>query len=82
MLRKKYKSIVFILFLFLSVTVYGQNILDLVPYNGTPESFLTAQIRADTVATGGLGSWIAGRLDAIDTYDADLVLDGVEKRLA
>jgi hypothetical protein len=54
MLRKKYKSIVFILFLFLGASVYGQSILDLIPYNGTPESFLAAQIRADTTATGGL----------------------------
>ncbi|OGU51495.1 MAG: hypothetical protein A2080_14250 [Ignavibacteria bacterium GWC2_36_12] len=54
MIRKKYGGFILILFMLLSISVYGQSILDLIPYNGTPESFLVAQIRADTTATGGL----------------------------
>lgn len=41
----------------LSLSLYGQEVVvQVVPYNGTPETFLNAQIVADTVAAGSLGN--------------------------
>lgn len=51
-MRKLYGIFLFILLI--GISGYAQNVKQLIPYNGTPESYLVAQIRADTTATNGL----------------------------
>lgn len=50
----KNNIIVFLLFIIFSSYTSAQSIKVLKQYDGTPESYLVAQIRADTLATGGL----------------------------
>lgn len=48
-------GIIAIVFFLLAISLYGQDIVvKLQPYDGTPESYVNAQIVADTVAAGGL----------------------------
>ncbi len=54
MLLKKYNIIIVFLLLVISSASFGQNVLKLKSYNGTPESFLVAQIKADTLANKGI----------------------------
>ncbi|MCB0751741.1 MAG: hypothetical protein KDC52_09720, partial [Ignavibacteriae bacterium] len=54
MLHKYYASFLIFLILFVSNAIFGQSVVQLVPYNGQPETEFTAQIKADTTATGGL----------------------------
>ena len=54
MQHKYYVSIYIFLILLLSSSLYGQNVVQLVPFNGQPQTELIAQIKADTTATGGL----------------------------
>ena len=42
------------LFFFTATLTYGQDVLRLNPFDGTADSYLMAQISADTTATGGL----------------------------
>lgn len=54
MLTKRNSLIAFLLFFIFSSYSFSQSVLNLRPYDGTPESYLVAQIRADTTATNGL----------------------------
>lgn len=56
MKAKKYVSLLMLAIFFTAGYVFAQveNVLQLIPYNATPESFLVAQIRADTTANGGI----------------------------
>ncbi len=49
----KILSTVFLLLFFASLT-FGQNVLKLKPYDGTPDSYFIAQIKADTAANHGI----------------------------
>lgn len=51
---KNYGVVAIFLILFLSGSIVGQNVKQLVPYDGTSATEIVAQIRADTTATGGL----------------------------
>ncbi|MCU0344833.1 MAG: T9SS type A sorting domain-containing protein [Ignavibacterium sp.] len=54
MLKKHYIVHSFFLTFLLSGFLFGQNVHQLVPFNGTPQTEIVAQIIADTTATGGL----------------------------
>ena len=54
MLRKHYFKFSLLLSIILSGFVFGQSVLRIVPYNGTPETELFAQIIADTTANNGI----------------------------
>lgn len=54
MLKKHYIMHSFFLTFLLSGFLFGQNVHQLVPFNGTPQTEIVAQIIADTTATGGL----------------------------
>ncbi|MFZ1291275.1 MAG: hypothetical protein WAR79_14355, partial [Melioribacteraceae bacterium] len=51
-MKQKYNLI--LLFILVSSVIYGQNVLQLVPYGGTAETELIAQIKADTTANHGI----------------------------
>ncbi|MEJ5350436.1 MAG: T9SS type A sorting domain-containing protein [Melioribacteraceae bacterium] len=54
-MNKKINLILSTLFvLFFTSFVFGQNVLKLKPYDGTPQSFFIAQIKADTAANHGV----------------------------
>ncbi len=54
-MKKKNNLILSCLFLlFITSYVFGQNVLKLRPYDGTPESYFIAQIKADTAANHGV----------------------------
>ncbi len=50
-MRNRYK-LLFILFVLASGIAFGQSVVQLIPYNGTPASELITQIKADTTANG------------------------------
>ncbi|MCX6167752.1 MAG: T9SS type A sorting domain-containing protein [Ignavibacteriales bacterium] len=52
-MNKKKLSFIFILMLFVSSLAFGQ-VLQLRPFDGTPSSYIIAQIRADTTANHGI----------------------------
>lgn len=54
MLYRKYSGITFVLLLLLSVSLYAQDVVKLIPYNGTAGSYFMAQIKADTAANHGI----------------------------
>lgn len=54
MQHKYYSSFAIFLILCLSSVMFGQKVKRLVPYNGTAETELITQIKADTTATNGL----------------------------
>ena len=54
MLRKHYFTFSFLLIIILSGSVFGQNVLRIVPYDGTAATELIAQIVADTTANNGI----------------------------
>lgn len=49
-----YKTYLFVFLLIFSMTAYAQSVVQLQPYNGTPETELITQIIADTVANNGI----------------------------
>lgn len=53
-MNKKKLSFIIILMLFVSSFAICQNVKQLLPYDGTPGSFIIAQIRADTTANPGI----------------------------
>jgi len=54
-MKKKHNLILSsLLILFITSFVFGQNVLKLKPYDGTPGSFIIAQIKADTAANHGV----------------------------
>jgi hypothetical protein len=50
---KKFAKMVVLLSLF-AFSVYGQTVVTILPYNGTAETYVNAQIVADTTTAGGL----------------------------
>lgn len=54
MLRKHYLVLCFLTFVLSSGFIFGQNVLSLVPYDGTEATELITQIKADTTANGGI----------------------------
>lgn len=54
MLQRKNSFYLLMLFLFISSFSYSQSVKVLRQYDGTTDSYLVAQIKADTVETGGL----------------------------
>ncbi|MBK7629523.1 MAG: T9SS type A sorting domain-containing protein [Ignavibacteriales bacterium] len=54
MFKKQYIVLSMFVMIFLSGFTFGQNVLQLVPFNGQPSTEIMTQIIADTTATGGL----------------------------
>lgn len=54
MFRQHYIVLALFLMIILSGFAFGQNVLQLVPFNGTPQTELIAQIIADTTANNGI----------------------------
>jgi hypothetical protein len=54
MFKKHYIVLSLALTIILSGLSFGQNVLQLVPFNGTPQTEIFAQIIADTTANGGI----------------------------
>jgi len=54
MLKKHYIKFSLFLFFVLPVLTFGQNVVQLVPFNGQPETEIFNQIIADTTAHGGI----------------------------
>jgi hypothetical protein len=54
MFRKHYVMLSLSLTIILSGLTLGQNVVQLVPFNGTPQTEIIAQIIADTTANGGI----------------------------
>lgn len=54
MQHKNHSALVIFLILFLACSIYGQSVVQLVPWDGTSATETVAQIRADTTANGGL----------------------------
>ena len=68
MLRKHYFTFSFLLLIILSGFTFGQNLLRLVPYDGTAATELFAQIIADTTANNGIPADRVYELDGGGIY--------------
>ena len=63
MFRKHYIMLPVLLIVFLSGVTFGQNVLRLLPYNGTSDSEIITQIKADTTTNHGI---LPGRIYQLD----------------
>lgn len=66
MINKRNLLTVTILILFFSSLSFGQDVKRLIPYDGTPGSFIIAQIRADTLANVGNATFWQRRIYELD----------------
>ena len=65
---QNYKTFLIIALLFLASSVYSQNVLQLVPTDGTSATELVNQIIADTTANGGIPEGRVYELQAGQVY--------------